>query len=161
MVVAQEYLFRDFEEYRKNKNNKPIVLDLGTYNRRFYDRSINIDIQQSGDTDLIWDITKPIPIKTGTVDFVVCSAVLEHVNAPEFVVEEIFRVLKMGGAAWVDIPFMQPYHESPDDYQRYTLSGIKHLFRNSIYLNADRYLEMLCNYLDIRRVPKNLRLRKN
>lgn len=127
--VIQELLQADLNKYLKSQKTKPLVLDLGSYNRRIYEDCINVDIAQEGDTDLVWDLTKKLPVKSGSVDFVICSAVLEHVNDPDAVIAEMHRVLKKGGKAWVDIPFMQPYHESPDDYYRFTLSGIKHKFR--------------------------------
>lgn len=130
--VVQSFMRQDFKEYlatTKSSKEKPLVVDLGTFNRRFYSESINIDIFQEGDTDLVWDITTELPIESGSVDFVVCSAVLEHVNEPAKVIREMHRILKPGGRVWVDIPFMQPYHESPDDFYRFTLSGIKHMFK--------------------------------
>lgn len=127
--VIQELLQEDLNKYLKSQKVKPLVLDLGSYNRRIHEDCINVDIAQEGDTDLVWDLTKKLPVKSGSVDFVICSAVLEHVNDPDAVIAEMYRVLKKGGKAWVDIPFMQPYHESPDDYYRFTLSGIKHKFK--------------------------------
>lgn len=128
----QTYLKKDYEKFLASKSdNADIVLvDLGSYNRRFTKNTINVDIFQEGNTDLIWDITKKLPFKTNSVDFVVCSAVLEHVNEPIKVVKEIQRILRPGGFVWADVPFMQPYHESPSDFQRYTLIGFQYLFRN-------------------------------
>jgi SAM-dependent methyltransferase len=54
-------------------------------------------------------------------------AVLEHVPNPSKVINEIYRVLKPGGIVFSVIPFMQPFHASPFDYQRFTLTGIKEL----------------------------------
>ncbi len=127
--VIQELLNSDLAKYLENQKSAPLVLDLGSYNRRIYEDCINVDIAQEGDTDLVWDLTKRLPIESNSVDFVICSAVLEHVKEPDAVISEMYRVLKKGGKAWVDIPFMQPYHESPDDYYRFTLSGIKHKFK--------------------------------
>ncbi len=39
------------------------------------------------------------------------------------------RVLKPGGRVLCLIPFLQGYHASPYDFQRFTSSGMKHLFR--------------------------------
>ena len=45
----------------------------------------------------------------------------------------MFRVLKPGGYIYSEVPFLQGFHADPDDYQRYTLQGLKILFNNNIY----------------------------
>jgi hypothetical protein len=44
------------------------------------------------------------------------------------VAKEMMRVLAPGGYLYTSIPFIHPYHASPDDYNRYTVSGLKYLF---------------------------------
>ena len=53
---------------------------------------------------------------------------LEHVLEPKQVVAEIYRVLKPGGYVCAAVPFLQGFHASPHDYQRYTVPGFNHLF---------------------------------
>jgi hypothetical protein len=38
------------------------------------------------------------------------------------------RVLKPNGIVYCEIPFLQVYHAAPNDYGRFTDSGIRHLF---------------------------------
>ena len=45
------------------------------------------------------------PFGDGTVDWVFCSHVLEHIPELELCVDEIFRMLKPGGTAWIQVPF--------------------------------------------------------
>ncbi len=106
------------------------LLDIGSFNRRIHPRALNIDLIAEPDTDIIHDIQKPLPFRSGTFDAVVCTAVLEHISSPISLVAEIHRVLRSGGEVWADVPFLQPYHAVPHDYQRYTLSGFRYLFRN-------------------------------
>ena len=40
------------------------------------------------------------------------------------------RVLKPGGRGLIFVPFIQGYHASPYDYQRYTVSGMRQVFRD-------------------------------
>ena len=68
-----------------------------------------------------------IPVDDDHFDSVFCNAVLEHVANPVEVVEEMFRVLKPGGYLYLCIPFMQPEHLDPTDFQRYTKDGLKKL----------------------------------
>jgi ubiquinone/menaquinone biosynthesis C-methylase UbiE len=43
------------------------------------------------------------------------------------VMSEFHRVCKPGGTLYLCVPFLQPYHPSPTDYQRYTLDGLRTL----------------------------------
>jgi ubiquinone/menaquinone biosynthesis C-methylase UbiE len=71
-----------------------------------------------------------LPFKDNSIDAVMSLAVLEHVREPPVVLKEVHRVLKPGGRVFSVIPFMQPFHASPHDYQRYTLPGIEYLHRD-------------------------------
>ena len=66
-----------------------------------------------------------IPVEDGFFDAIVCNAVLEHVANPEQVMAELSRVAKPGGILYLCVPFMQPEHLDPTDYQRYTLGGLR------------------------------------
>ena len=68
-----------------------------------------------------------LPMDNGTLDLVISQEVLEHVSDPFLAMQEIHRVLKSGGKAYVQIPFMIGYHPCPDDYWRFTASGLRQL----------------------------------
>jgi len=68
-----------------------------------------------------------IPVEDGFFDAIICNAVLEHVENPVEIIRELSRVLKSGGYLYLCIPFMQPEHKAPADYQRYTIDGIQKL----------------------------------
>ena len=70
-----------------------------------------------------------IPLADAAVDGVVVQAVLEHVLDPWRVAAEIHRVLRPGGLVYADTPFLQPVHEGPYDFTRFTESGHRWLFR--------------------------------
>lgn len=65
-----------------------------------------------------------IPFRDGFFDTIICNAVLEHVENPYEVMKEFNRVCKMDGSLILAIPFMQPEHLDPTDFQRYTFDGI-------------------------------------
>ncbi|PYS75765.1 MAG: hypothetical protein DMF66_18480, partial [Acidobacteria bacterium] len=52
---------------------------------------------------------------------------LEHVRDAERTLSECYRVLKPGGLFYTEMPFLQPYHESPIDMRRATRPGLAHL----------------------------------
>jgi SAM-dependent methyltransferase len=92
---------------------------------------VNQDLAYPGDTRTNIQVYSPlhqIPEPEGAFDTIICIAVLEHVENPEEVVPEFFRVLKPGGSVVVSVPFMQPEHKVPTDFQRYTKDGLERLF---------------------------------
>jgi SAM-dependent methyltransferase len=72
-----------------------------------------------------------IPLPKDDLDGIICLAVLEHVENPIEVVAEFFRVLKPGGFCIASVPFLQPEHKCPTDFQRYTRDGLVCLFEKS------------------------------
>ena len=95
---------------------------------------VNQDITWPGDERSNIDIFSPIhdiPVPNETFDTILCIAVLEHVVNPEEVLPEFFRVLKPGGHVIASVPFLQPEHKIPTDYQRYTRDGLERLFTHN------------------------------
>ena len=92
---------------------------------------INQDITWDGDDRTHIDLIAPlhaIPVPDGSFDAIICLAVLEHVQNPVECVAEMVRVLKPGGTIVASVPFLQPEHKVPTDYQRYTKDGLAELF---------------------------------
>jgi ubiquinone/menaquinone biosynthesis C-methylase UbiE len=69
-----------------------------------------------------------IPKEDARYDTIVCNAVLEHVQFPDRVMQELRRVLKPDGHLILCIPFMQPYYHETD-YRRYSREGMLELAR--------------------------------
>jgi SAM-dependent methyltransferase len=71
-----------------------------------------------------------LPVRDEGIDGIVMSEVLEHVVEPRAAVEEALRVLKPNARLIGSVPFLtQGIHADPDDYQRFTEQGLRHLFR--------------------------------
>lgn len=68
-----------------------------------------------------------LSLESGRFDTVFCNAVLEHVVSIDAVMAELKRVTKPGGRLVIAIPFLQPYHESPTDFRRFTAPGMRQL----------------------------------
>jgi SAM-dependent methyltransferase len=86
-----------------------------------------VDIDVNADVDFFAD-AHDLPFKANTFDAVITTAVLEHVLYPERVSDEIYRVVKVGGLLYSELPFMQQVHEGAYDFTRFTLSGHRRLF---------------------------------
>jgi SAM-dependent methyltransferase len=109
-----------------------LYLDLGCgLRRKVYDNCLYLEVYPSLTADLIVEADKPYPIRSGTLDGIGCFAVLEHVRRPWLVVEEIGRMLKAGGRAWIDWPFLQPVHGFPSHYFNATREGLRTLFEDT------------------------------
>lgn len=61
-----------------------------------------------------------IPVRSGAVDCVLCSEVIEHVFDYEKVVDEIRRVLRPGGVLVLTAPMSWGLHYEPHDFWRFT-----------------------------------------
>jgi len=114
------------ESFRCNGENT-LVLNVGSGIGRMGDNVINLEIGLFPDVDAVGN-GENLPFFDESFDVVYSNALLEHVPEPELILKEMKRVLKRGGLIWGFIPFLQPYHGYPFDYQRYTITGIKHLF---------------------------------
>jgi ubiquinone/menaquinone biosynthesis C-methylase UbiE len=69
-----------------------------------------------------------LPFREASFDTAFCLQVLEHLPEPEESLREAFRVLRPGGHLILTAPHIWNVHEAPDDYYRYTLYGLRHLF---------------------------------
>jgi SAM-dependent methyltransferase len=85
--------------------------------------------------DVVANATR-LPFKDDSVDAVVNESLFEHLPNPVAVVSEIERVLKPGGILYTSTPFLTPYHASPDDFSRWTLSGLGSLFSGFAKIEA-------------------------
>ena len=65
-----------------------------------------------------------LPFADNTFDSVLCTEVFEHVEQLDYVIIELYRVLKPGGRMIVTTPFMCVEHEMPYDFRRFTLNGL-------------------------------------
>lgn len=124
-------LEQEFGDYRRYFQGT--VLNAGAGNRDISPivagTLVNQDIEAGLHNDSI-DVYSPlddIPFEDGHFDAIICNAVLEHVINPEEVMAEFARVCKPGGLLYLVVPFMQPEHLDPTDFQRYTRDGLARL----------------------------------
>jgi SAM-dependent methyltransferase len=80
--------------------------------------------------DIIGDSLN-IPIKTGMVDILLSTQVIEHATRPLDMIQECHRILKPGGFLILTGPLYWPLHEEPHDYHRFTKYGFENLLRQA------------------------------
>lgn len=84
--------------------NPPLRLDLGCGDSK-PDGYVGIDKEPFEGVDWVWDIERGgIPAYDGTVDEVRAVHFLEHCADPDFIMREIWRVLKPGGRLVFEVP---------------------------------------------------------
>jgi ubiquinone/menaquinone biosynthesis C-methylase UbiE len=123
-------------EYKKFINEKIAiiakekeVLDIGGGGRftkwlaEYKDLFLNnnyktFDFDKSTGADIIGDIHR-IPLEPESVDAIICSSVLEHVEDPALAVREMYRVLRSNGKLFVYVPSIYPYHARGGHYSDY------------------------------------------
>lgn len=101
------------------------ILDVGAGHFRHRSDIITLDPFRTEGADVIGN-GENLPFQNDSLDAVVCVAVLEHVPDPAHITGELLRVLKPGGAIYLEVPFIEGYHAAPGDYWRWTLDGLKH-----------------------------------
>lgn len=65
-----------------------------------------------------------LPFRDAAADTVLILDVLEHLRSPGMAVSEAARILKPGGHLVLQVPFLYPVHDAPNDYQRWTAEGL-------------------------------------
>jgi SAM-dependent methyltransferase len=115
-----------------------IVLDAGAgegRHKRYFHRGTYLGLD-SMVGDPTWNYSKldvcgsleSLPLRTASVDCVLCMVVLEHTRVPGQALKEFARVLKPGGTLMLVVPLLWEEHQAPHDYFRFTRYGVRALF---------------------------------
>ena len=87
---------------------------------------VNLDRETT--PNIFADVTRT-PLEDQSVDCILCTEVLEHLPNPQACADEVHRLLRNDGTAFVSVPFFYPVHADPYDFQRFTEDGLRRLFR--------------------------------
>jgi SAM-dependent methyltransferase len=104
-----------------------VVVNLGCGYRPLHPDMINVDLVSAPHVDIPADLSRPLPIRSGSCDAVLSIAVVEHLRDPAFLVAEAARILKPGGLCYLAAPFFYPFHAAPADFTRWTQPGLEGL----------------------------------
>ncbi len=121
---------RELRQYLRDHPDLTI-LNIGSLSidlRTLHPHIWNLDIVHYPSVDVVADAHR-LPFKDDSLDMILFKNVLEHIRDPARAMSEIHRVLKPGGVLYIKLPFLQPFHAVPDDYQRYTVSGMAELMK--------------------------------
>ncbi|MBT3392120.1 MAG: methyltransferase domain-containing protein [Chloroflexi bacterium] len=115
------FLARQLEEIPPDA----LILDVGAGRGDFFDglkgrNALALDVYPYPEIDMVCDLTRTNPFKSGSVDVILLLNVLEHVYDSKELFAALSQLLKPGGKLLVAIPFMVKMHQIPLDFVRYT-----------------------------------------
>ena len=105
-------------------NGSSVILDVGAQTASLRNDVINLDLAPFRNVDLV-GYALNLPLADNSIDLLVNTGLLEHVESIPSVLAEFYRVLKPGGVVYTEIPWMQGYHPDPTDFERLTLQGLR------------------------------------
>jgi SAM-dependent methyltransferase len=100
-----------------------LALNIGAGRTRLDPRVRNLEIEAGDGIDYVGTADR-IPLPDNSVDLAISQEVFEHVPDPMACLREVHRVLKPGGKAYIQLPFVIGYHPQPGDYWRFTHEGL-------------------------------------
>jgi SAM-dependent methyltransferase len=106
--------------------------------RQRYADVLGVDMQSGPGVDRVLDLEEALPADLGAFAHVECMSVLEHSRRPWLLAANLERLLEPGGSIFVAVPFVWRVHGYPDDYWRFTASGVRELFP-AIKWDAESY----------------------
>lgn len=77
------------------------------------------------------NLAEHLPFGEEEFDTIILSDVLEHIERPEQLWQEMARILRPGGKILMNVPFFYWLHEEPYDYYRYTSFVLKRFAENA------------------------------
>ena len=113
------------QKFLKRFQKDAVLYNIGSGVHRFPGVK-NVDIEEQAGIDIVADAMN-MPFNDNSTDGVICEMLIEHVPQPQKVVDEILRILKPGGTAYISCPFVFPFHACPNDYYRWSSTGLREL----------------------------------
>lgn len=123
---------------------QPPILEIGSRrepdNAAFFDyrtlfpadtRYVGIDIEAGDGVDRVCDLSEQnflLKMPLVTFQTVLCLSTLEHVRDPWTLARNLMDLLAPGAVVVVSAPFSWRLHEYPDDFWRFSPSGLRALF---------------------------------
>jgi SAM-dependent methyltransferase len=105
-------------------------LNVGCGDTRLDPRMVNVDLVPTPAAAVLAD-TLALPFMAGSFSLVVSQETVEHVADPFRAVREMARVLAPGGTLYLQAPFVIGYHPGPEDYWRFSRTGMRRLLEQA------------------------------
>jgi len=106
------------------------IVDLGAGGRKLRDDVLCVDFILFQGTNVVGDVQR-LPFRDNSIDVIIGTGLIEHVEDERALLSEVERVLKPGGVAHMEVPFLQQYHDDPIDCRRVTVDGLGRMMRRA------------------------------
>lgn len=136
------YLYRSLRSQLSQLGG--VVLDVGCGDQPYrswfgkVQRYIGIDVSPGERVDIVIEPGSAWPLPDASIDVVLCTQVLEHVEDLEHTLSEIRRILRPGGKAVISYPFIYNEHGVPHDFRRFTAYSARPLFPGWKIISLER-----------------------
>jgi SAM-dependent methyltransferase len=134
---ARKGLYQNIRKYSFYIKGK--TLDIGCGQKPYkdlflYTDYVGLEIESAKNSsqkkaDFYYDGHK-FPFQDDIFNSVLVNQVFEHIFNPNEFLDEIHRVLQIGGILLMTVPFVWDEHEQPFDYARYSSFGLIHLLHS-------------------------------
>ncbi|MBD2078130.1 methyltransferase domain-containing protein [Phormidium sp. FACHB-592] len=120
------------------------MVDIGSGHSRGYEdlfkahvgEYLCVDRQYAENVDICADCYD-VPLPDESVDTILSTQVLEHLDTPERMLKETYRLLKPSGNLILTAPMVWGLHEEPVDFYRYTEYGLRYLLEQAGYIDVE------------------------
>jgi len=140
LTFLRKSQYQDLSEITLNGK----ILDLGGSVKASYHPLIKgeheftvVNLDERYGYDLKFDLEENFPLENSSYDAIICLNLLEHLFNFQNAVNESYRVLKESGIIVGSTPFMYNIHGSPDDFFRYTKSGLRRILEKAGFGNIE------------------------
>lgn len=137
LIQLRKQMERVIKLYISQKSST-ILADYGCGNkpyepifRSYTSKYIGIDLADNLNADVIVTAEGNIEMPEKSVDIVLSTQVLEHVENPTKYLEEAERILKEDGLLILSTHGYWMFHPDPTDYWRWTSSGLKKIITSN------------------------------
>ena len=120
-----------FEQFLAERPDAKVFEVSPGWNRYWKDRTSKYNSLDYPEFDICKESTRE------RYDIVIADQVLEHVQAPQEAVKNIYKMISPGGYAIVATPFLFRVHARPHEYQRWTEAGMRELLKEGGFKNED------------------------
>ena len=112
------------------KTEKPLKLNLACGQNKV-EGFVGVDIAKTEVTDMIMDLEKyPWKFKDNSVEEIFCSHYIEHTTDLIKFMDELFRILKVGGKATIIAPYYNSIRATQDPTHKRAISEATFLYFN-------------------------------
>ncbi len=117
---------------------------------------VGLDMAPGAGVDVVGDLSQNLcGLPEARFSLIICCSVLEHVEKPWRMAENIVRLVAPGGVVYMSVPWVWRYHAYPDDYFRFSWRGIESLFGELAWRHHQYSTTVVGEFVDISEASKD------